>query len=53
MLDRDPPTPPISDEEAGRIGYRRMSSTPLSQVAKTAAEVADVAATLDEGTVSF
>jgi hypothetical protein len=46
--DRDPPTPPISDEEAGRIGYRRMSSTPIPEVAKTAAEVADVAAKLDE-----
>jgi hypothetical protein len=46
--DRDPPTPPMSDEEAGRIGYRRMSSTPIPEVAKTAAEVADVAATLDE-----
>jgi hypothetical protein len=46
--DRDPPTPPISDEEAGRIGFRRMSSTPIPEVAKTAAEVADVAATLDE-----
>lgn len=46
--DRDPPTPPISDEEAGRIGYSRMSSTPIPEVAKTAAEVADVAAKLDE-----
>jgi hypothetical protein len=46
--DRDPPTPPMSDEEAGRIGYRRMSSTPIPEVAKTAVEVADVAATLDE-----
>jgi hypothetical protein len=46
-LDQDPPTPPISDEEAGRIGLRRMSATPIPQVAKTAAEVADVAATLD------
>jgi hypothetical protein len=49
--DRDPPTPPMSDEEAGRIGYRRMSSTPIPEVAKTAAEVADVAATLDEPSV--
>ncbi|KAK0128283.1 hypothetical protein ONS95_000258 [Cadophora gregata] len=47
-LDRDAPTPPISDEEAGRIGYRRMSNTPIPEVAKTAAEVADVAATLDK-----
>jgi hypothetical protein len=35
--DRDPPTPPISDEEAGRIGFRRMSTTPIPEVAKTAA----------------
>lgn len=50
FLDRDQPTPPISDEEAGRIGYRRMSQTPTLQVANTAAEVADaaLAATLDE-----
>lgn len=47
-LDRASPTPPISDEEAGRIGYRRMSNTPIPEVAKTAAEVADVAATLDK-----
>ncbi|KAH9210779.1 hypothetical protein DL95DRAFT_196144 [Leptodontidium sp. 2 PMI_412] len=47
-LDRDTPTPPISDEEAGRIGYRRMSNTPIPEVANTAAEVADVAATLDK-----
>lgn len=31
-LDRDPPTPPISDEEAGRIGFRRMSATPIPEV---------------------
>jgi hypothetical protein len=30
--ERDPPTPPISDEEAGRIGFRRMSSTPIPEV---------------------
>lgn len=46
--DRDPPTPPISDEEAGGIGYRRMSSTPIPEVAKTAAEVADSAAIIDK-----
>jgi hypothetical protein len=38
----------MSDEEAGRTGYRRMSQTPIPQVAETAAEVADVAATLDK-----
>lgn len=48
ILDHDPPTPPISDEEAGRIGYRRMSHTPIPEVADTAAEVAEVAATLDD-----
>ncbi|PVH80081.1 hypothetical protein DL98DRAFT_515767 [Cadophora sp. DSE1049] len=47
-LDRDAPTPPISDEEAGRIGYRRMSTTPIPEVADTASEVADIAATLDQ-----
>jgi hypothetical protein len=49
-LDPREPTPPISDEEAGRIGFRRMSRTPIPEVAKTAAEVADVAATLDRNT---
>jgi hypothetical protein len=54
LLDRDQPTPPISDEIAGRLGLRRMSSTPIPVVASTAAEVADVAATLDqESIVSF
>jgi hypothetical protein len=48
IIDREIPTPPISDEEAGRIGYRRMSLTPIPQVADTAAEVADSAATLDK-----
>ncbi|KAI6713750.1 hypothetical protein JHW43_003690 [Diplocarpon mali] len=47
VLDRDAPTPPIPDEEAGRIGYRRMSHTPIPEVAATAAEVADVAAVID------
>lgn len=54
LLDRDIPTPPMSDEEAGRTGYRRMSHTPIPEVAKTAAEVADSAAILDKNTfVSF
>ncbi|KAF4624681.1 hypothetical protein G7Y89_g13487 [Cudoniella acicularis] len=52
VLDHNPPTPPISDDEAGRIGYRRMSNTPIPQVAKVAVEVADVAATLDNESVS-
>lgn len=46
-LDREVPTPPISDEEAGRIGLRRLSNTPIPQVAQIAAEVADTAALLD------
>lgn len=48
ILDRDEPTPSIPDDEAGRIGFRRMSLTPIPQVAETAAEVADTAALLDE-----
>jgi hypothetical protein len=47
-LDPREPSPPISDGEAGHDGYRRMSSTPILQVASTAAEVADVAAILDD-----
>ena len=39
---------PSSDEEAGRTGERRMSSTPINEVADTAAEVADSAATIDK-----
>ncbi|KAG0647618.1 hypothetical protein D0Z07_6849 [Hyphodiscus hymeniophilus] len=48
ILDHETPTPPISDEEAGRIGFRRMSETPIPEVADTAAEVADSAAFLDK-----
>jgi hypothetical protein len=48
MLDREPSPAPVSDEEAGRTGERRMSSTPIPQVALTAAEVADVAAIFDQ-----
>lgn len=47
ILDPREPTPPISDEEAGLIGYRRISMTPIPQIADTAAEVADSAAALD------
>lgn len=47
-LDKDPPSPTVSDREAGRIGLRRMSNTPIPEVANTAAEVADSAAKLDE-----
>ncbi|OTA91581.1 hypothetical protein M434DRAFT_13031 [Hypoxylon sp. CO27-5] len=49
ILDPETPEPEISDGEAGRIGYRRLSSTPIRQVAETAMEVADVAAMLDAG----
>lgn len=53
-LDREAPSPSIPDEEAGRIGFRRMSHTPIGEVASTASEVADSAATLDrEEPVSF
>ncbi|CAG8954134.1 hypothetical protein HYFRA_00009238 [Hymenoscyphus fraxineus] len=51
-LDNGPPSPYVPDEEAGRIGYRRMSSTPIPEVADTAAEVADVAAKLDRPNLS-
>ena len=47
LLDREVPTPPVSDAEAGRIGLRRMSQTPIPEVANTAAEVGDSAARLD------
>ena len=46
-LDRETPTPEVDDEEAGRIGLRRMSTTPMPEVAETAAEVADSAAIVD------
>ncbi|QSZ29263.1 hypothetical protein DSL72_003775 [Monilinia vaccinii-corymbosi] len=48
LLDKAPPTPPMSDKEAGEIGYRRLSHTPVPEVAETAAEVADIAAQIDE-----
>lgn len=48
LLDKEDPEPEIPDEEAGRIGYRRMSATPISDVANTAAEVADDACWLDD-----
>ena len=51
ILDRETPTPLLSDEEAGRIGFRRMSGTPIPQVAETAAEVADSAAILDKNDI--
>ncbi|CAD6444959.1 ac8ac712-7ee9-4ddd-ab06-e076f9af3e14 [Sclerotinia trifoliorum] len=48
LLDETPPTPPMSDKDAGKIGYRRLSNTPIPEVADTAAEVADSAALIDE-----
>ncbi|KAI8959413.1 hypothetical protein F5Y11DRAFT_359276 [Daldinia sp. FL1419] len=46
-LDPETPEPEISDDEAGRIGTRRMSATPITEVSETAIEVASIAATLD------
>ncbi|EPQ64415.1 Bgt-5059 [Blumeria graminis f. sp. tritici] len=46
LLDQDISMPLVSNQEAGQIGYRRLSSTPISEVANTAAEVADTAAIL-------
>ncbi|KAI1402246.1 hypothetical protein F4819DRAFT_496183 [Hypoxylon fuscum] len=43
------PEPEVSDGEAGRIGFRRLSATPIDQVAQTAMDVATVAATLGDG----
>lgn len=40
--------PPISDTESGQDGLRHLSTTPTPQVARVAAEVADVAAELDK-----
>ncbi|KAF7921137.1 uncharacterized protein EAE97_011405 [Botrytis byssoidea] len=48
VLDETPPTPPMSDTEAGKTGYRRLSYTPIPEVAATAAEVADTAAHIDD-----
>ncbi|TGO51898.1 hypothetical protein BCON_0152g00210 [Botryotinia convoluta] len=48
LLDETPPTPPMSDTEAGKTGYRRLSHTPIPEVAATAAEVADTAAHIDD-----
>ena len=47
LLDREESEPEMSDAEAGKIGYRRLSSTPIPEVARTAAEVADTAEKLD------
>jgi len=47
LLDKEEPEPELPDEEAGRLGLRRLSSTPIPDVAKIAAEVADTAQYLD------
>jgi hypothetical protein len=47
-LDNELPTPPLSDAEAGRIGFRRLSQTPIADVAAVASEVSDSAALLDK-----
>ena len=47
LLDRDDDEPKVTDEEAGRTGYRRLSATPIPDIANTAAEVADTAQALD------
>jgi len=39
--------PDLPDDEAGRLGFRRLTATPIKEVAKTAAEVADTAQILD------
>lgn len=48
LLDERAKTPDITDEEAGKIGLRRLSTTPIPVVASIAAEVAESAAILDE-----
>lgn len=48
FLDIQEPTPPITDAEAGRIGFRRLSQTPITDVAAVASEVSDSAALLDD-----
>ncbi|KAL1882748.1 hypothetical protein VTK73DRAFT_873 [Phialemonium thermophilum] len=49
LLDKEESEPDMPDEEAGRRGFRRLSSTPIQQVADTAADVADTAASIDRG----
>jgi len=47
LVDQEEPEPELSDAEAGKTGYRRLSSTPIPEVAQAAAEVADSAQALD------
>ena len=46
-MDPEEPNPVVSDEDAGKTGFRRLSETPIPQVSQTAAEVADSARLLD------
>ncbi|RFU29690.1 hypothetical protein B7463_g6630, partial [Scytalidium lignicola] len=48
LLDKEASTPPVSDDVAGRTGLRRLSNTPIQDVARIAAEVAQSAASLDK-----
>lgn len=49
QLDREPSPAVVPAAEAGRVGERRMSSTPIKDVSRVASEVADSAALIDEG----
>lgn len=51
-IDPATPEPEVSDEVAGEVGYRQMTSTPPQEAADTAAEVADAAKSLDINEVS-
>jgi hypothetical protein len=51
LLDKEPAEPEVSAKEAGETGFRRMTATPIPEVADTAAEVADTAEKLDKDTV--
>lgn len=53
LLNEGKPETPVPDELAGKIGYRRLTSTPIAEVANTAAEVADTAQHLDDPEVSI
>jgi len=53
LLNEEEPETPVPDDLAGKIGYRRMSNTPIADVARTAAEVADTAKELDSDKPEF
>ncbi|KAK0630599.1 hypothetical protein B0T17DRAFT_488716 [Bombardia bombarda] len=53
LLNKEEPESQMPDDEAGRIGFRRLTATPISEVANTAAEVADSAKKLDREEVSI